>query len=104
MPAKVEAVVLQVNTRGLRKYAEALVGLAGTHRYSRVQACANINLVLRLVIRSFNGWSELPQYLILVNIKSTCYEDIQYSRINFTQMLRIAHFQGDKKLSVEEVF
>ena len=42
MPAKVEAGVLQVNTRGLRKYnaAEALVGLAGTHRYSHVQACA----------------------------------------------------------------
>jgi len=42
MPAKVEAGVLQVNTRGLRKYnaAETLVGLAGTHRYSRVQACA----------------------------------------------------------------
>ena len=31
-----------VNTQGLRKCnaAEALVGLAGTHRYSRVQACA----------------------------------------------------------------
>ena len=42
MPAKVEAVVLQVNARGLRKYnaAETLVGLAGTLRYLRVQACA----------------------------------------------------------------
>ena len=38
MPAKVKACVLQVNTRGLRKHniAETLVGLAGTHRYSRV--------------------------------------------------------------------
>ena len=42
MPAQVVACVLQVNTRGLRKYnaAETLVGLAGTHRYSRVQYCA----------------------------------------------------------------
>ena len=42
MPAKVEAGVLQVDTWGLRKYneAETLVGLAGTHSYSRVQACA----------------------------------------------------------------
>ena len=42
MPAKVESGVLQVNTRGLRKYnaADKLVRLAGTHRYSRVQACA----------------------------------------------------------------
>ena len=42
MPAKVEAGVLHVNTRGLRKCntAETLVGLTGTHRKSHVQACA----------------------------------------------------------------
>ena len=39
MPAKVEASVLQVNTRDLRIYnaAKTLVRLAGTHCYSRVQ-------------------------------------------------------------------
>ena len=42
MPAKAEAGLLQVNTRGLRKYntAETLVGLVRTNRFSRVQACA----------------------------------------------------------------
>ena len=37
MPVKVEAGAFQVNTWGMRTYdaADTLVGLAGTHRYSR---------------------------------------------------------------------
>ena len=50
MPAKVEAGVIQVNTLGVQKIsaAETLVGLARTHRYSRV---LYINPVISLVLR-----------------------------------------------------
>ena len=67
MPAKAEAGLLQVNNRGLRKYnaAQTLLGLAGTHHYSRVEACAIKQPSDRTGFKKF----KYPQYLISVNIK-----------------------------------
>ena len=55
-----DAGVLQVITRGLRKYnaAETLLGLAEVIATRALKRVLYINLVLILVLRSFNGWSE----------------------------------------------
>ena len=55
MPVKVEAGVLQVNTRGLRKSnaAETLVGLAENHQYSRVQACSIYQVSDKISFKKF---------------------------------------------------
>ena len=105
MLAKVEDGVLQVITRGLRKY-NAVVTLVGW--LELIATCAfkhvlYIHLVIRIV-EKVNARSDKPHYLLSVKIKFTACKDIQYSPINITLALRNVHLQADQKLSVEGVF